>query len=111
MPIYACEVGRGNCTDFHSLFIGLARAAGIPARFVMGFPLPVGQSEGGITGYHCWAEFYDEGLGWVPLDASVNDGLGCPQNDGLRSPLFVVQDVLFRTWSLPPGSLPSPGKA
>jgi transglutaminase-like putative cysteine protease len=68
--LYACEVGRGNCTDFHSLFIGLARAAGIPARFVMGFPLPVDQSEGGITGYHCWAEFYDEGLGWVPLDAS-----------------------------------------
>jgi hypothetical protein len=39
---------------------------------------------------------------------TVNDGLGCPQNDGLRSPLFVVQDVLFRTWSLPLGS---PGKA
>jgi transglutaminase-like putative cysteine protease len=68
--LYACEVGRGNCTDFHSLFIGMARAAGIPARFVIGFPLPPGKSQGDITGYHCWAEFYDEGLGWVPIDAS-----------------------------------------
>lgn len=24
--LYACDVRRGNCTDFHSLFIGLARA-------------------------------------------------------------------------------------
>ncbi len=36
--LYACDVRRGNCTDFHSLFIGLARARGIPARFTIGFP-------------------------------------------------------------------------
>jgi len=68
--IYACEMGAGNCTDFHSLFIGMARAAGIPAVFVMGFPLPQGESEGDIAGYHCWAEFYDDRLGWLPIDAS-----------------------------------------
>jgi len=38
--IYACNVKKGNCTDFHALFIGMARAAGIPARFEIGFPLP-----------------------------------------------------------------------
>jgi hypothetical protein len=48
----------------------MARAAGIPARFVMGFPLPVGEDEGEVSGYHCWAEFHDERLGWVPIDAS-----------------------------------------
>jgi len=68
--VYACTVGAGNCTDFHSLFIGMARASGIPARFVMGLPVPAGQDEGEIRGYHCWAEFHDERLGWVPLDAS-----------------------------------------
>lgn len=68
--VYACDVGKGNCTDFHSLFIGMARASGIPARFVIGFPLPAEKSEGAISGYHCWAEFYDEGLGWIPVDAS-----------------------------------------
>jgi len=68
--IYACDVRRGNCTDFHSLFIGMARASGIPARFVMGFPVPEGVSEGEIPGYHCWAEFCIEGMGWLPIDAS-----------------------------------------
>ena len=35
----ACDIRAGNCTDFHSLFMSLARAKGIPARFVIGFPL------------------------------------------------------------------------
>ncbi|MBI3194808.1 MAG: transglutaminase domain-containing protein, partial [Ignavibacteriae bacterium] len=68
--IYACDVKRGNCTDFHSLFIGLARASGVPARFVIGFPLPVDKVHGEIGGYHCWAEFFAEGIGWIPVDAS-----------------------------------------
>jgi len=68
--LYACDARRGNCTDFHSLFIGMARASGIPARFVMGFPLPDDKEQGEISGYHCWAEFYTDELGWVPVDAS-----------------------------------------
>ena len=68
--LYACSVEKGNCTDFHSLFIGMCRARGIPARFTMGVPLPADQAEGTVPGYHCWAEFYIEGQGWVPVDAS-----------------------------------------
>ncbi|MDP6381277.1 MAG: transglutaminase-like domain-containing protein, partial [Phycisphaerae bacterium] len=68
--VRACLIRTGNCTDFHSLFIGEARALGLPARFVMGLPLPEDKSSGEILGYHCWAEFYLEGEGWVPLDAS-----------------------------------------
>jgi transglutaminase-like putative cysteine protease len=68
--IWACTSKRGNCTDFHSLFIGMARAAGIPSRFEIGFPLPGDQHEGAIAGYHCWAQFYVESYGWVPVDAS-----------------------------------------
>jgi transglutaminase-like putative cysteine protease len=67
---YACEERRGNCTDFHAIFIGYARAVGIPARFAIGFPLPADRGEGKIAGYHCWAEFYAKGIGWVPVDAS-----------------------------------------
>jgi transglutaminase-like putative cysteine protease len=66
--IYACNVKRGNCTDFHSLFIAIARSRGIPARFTIGFPLGAA-SAGKIPGYHCWAEFYAGGH-WVPVDAS-----------------------------------------
>jgi transglutaminase-like putative cysteine protease len=68
--VWACTSKRGNCTDFHSLFIGMMRASGIPARFEIGFPIPEGKTEGDITGYHCWAEFYLNGVGWVPVDAS-----------------------------------------
>jgi transglutaminase-like putative cysteine protease len=67
---YACENRRGNCTDFHAIFIGYARAVGIPARFSIGFPLPAARGAGQVGGYHCWAEFYARGIGWVPVDAS-----------------------------------------
>lgn len=68
--VYACDIGKGNCTDFHSLFITLARASQIPARFQMGIPLPE-SSEGEPSGnYHCWAEFYMDGKGWIPVDIS-----------------------------------------
>jgi transglutaminase-like putative cysteine protease len=66
--IYACNVKKGNCTDFHSLFIAIARSRGIPARFMIGFPLGSAKSDT-IPGYHCWAEFYSGGQ-WVPVDAS-----------------------------------------
>jgi transglutaminase-like putative cysteine protease len=67
---WACDRRRGNCTDFHALFTGLARAAGIPAKFEIGFPIPPQRGEGKIGGYHCWSEFYLDGYGWVPVDAS-----------------------------------------
>ncbi|KAA3637308.1 MAG: transglutaminase domain-containing protein [Calditrichaeota bacterium] len=68
--IYACDIRKGNCTDFHSLFIGMARSQGIPAKFSIGFPLPLNKQEGTIGGYHCWAEFYVDGYGWIPVDIS-----------------------------------------
>lgn len=68
--LWACDSRKGNCTDFHSLFIGEARALNMPARFIMGVPLPDDRKEGAIGGYHCWAEFYVDGTGWVPIDAS-----------------------------------------
>ena len=67
---YACDTKRGNCTDFHAVFIGFARAVDIPARFEIGFPIPAERGEGEIAGYHCWAEFYVPGYGWVPVDTS-----------------------------------------
>jgi len=67
---WACDTKRGNCTDFHALFIGLNRAEGIPAKFAIGFPIPPDRGQGEIAGYHCWAEFYLNGFGWVPVDAS-----------------------------------------
>ena len=67
--VYACDAKSGNCTEFHSLFISLARSAGIPSRFAVGASIPSERDEGGIDGYHCWAEFYAEGK-WWPVDIS-----------------------------------------
>jgi len=68
--LWACDAKRGNCTDFHSPFIGMLRADGIPARFDIGFPLPEKKDKGDIAGYHCWAEFYARKTGWIPVDIS-----------------------------------------
>ncbi|TFV97162.1 transglutaminase domain-containing protein [Algoriphagus kandeliae] len=66
---YACDSKTGNCSEFHSFFISLARSVGIPARFAIGASIPSDRDEGGIDGYHCWAEFYAEGK-WWPVDIS-----------------------------------------
>ncbi len=69
---FACDSARGNCTDYHSYFIALSRAAGIPARFAIGAAVPSNRDDGGVNGYHCWAEFYAEGK-WWPVDISEAD--------------------------------------
>jgi transglutaminase-like putative cysteine protease len=66
-----CSVG--NCNDIHALFISLGRSLNIPSRLVLGQafePPPPGQEACDLCGYHCWAEFFAPGLGWVPVDAS-----------------------------------------
>lgn len=68
--LYACDAKKGNCTDFHSLFIAMARSQGIPARFEIGFPLPADKHSAEIAGYHCWSDFYVDGKGWIPVDIS-----------------------------------------
>ncbi len=67
--MYACDARSGNCSDFHAYFIALARETGIPARFAIGAAIPSERNDGGIDGYHCWAEFFAEGK-WVPVDIS-----------------------------------------
>jgi transglutaminase-like putative cysteine protease len=67
---WACSERYGNCTDFHALFISLARSEDIPARFEIGFPVPEDRESGEIGGYHCWVEFFLPETGWFPIDAS-----------------------------------------
>ncbi len=68
--IWACDAKRGNCTDFHSLFIAMVRSEKIPSRFEIGFSIPADKPSGDIAGYHCWADFYTPELGWVLVDIS-----------------------------------------
>lgn len=70
---WVCDSRYGNCTDFHSLFISLARSQGLPSRFEIGFSIPTDKPEGPIAGYHCWAWFYADERGWIPVDISEAD--------------------------------------
>jgi len=58
----------GKCADITSVYIALARSAGVPAREVFGLRLGKKQKQDMSKGYHCWAEFYLPGTGWVQVD-------------------------------------------
>ena len=58
----------GKCADISSVFVALARAAGVPAREVFGLRLGKPGQTDLTDGHHCWAEFYLPGTGWVPVD-------------------------------------------
>jgi uncharacterized protein (TIGR03000 family) len=68
--VWACDSKFGNCSDFHSLFISMARGNKIPSKFEMGFPIPAMRGRGDVGGYHCWAWFLPNKRGWVPVDIS-----------------------------------------
>jgi transglutaminase-like putative cysteine protease len=67
----------GKCADLNALYVGLARAAGLPARDVYGIRVAkselgyksLGASSEKITkSQHCRAEVYLTEFGWVPVD-------------------------------------------
>ena len=60
--------GQGVCQDHTHIFIGAARAADIPARYVSGYLMMNDRIEQEAT--HAWAEAHIDGLGWVGFDIS-----------------------------------------
>jgi transglutaminase-like putative cysteine protease len=67
----------GKCADLNALYVGLARAAGLPARDAYGIRIArselgyksLGASSENVTkSQHCRAEVYIGGHGWVPVD-------------------------------------------
>ncbi|HXU88544.1 MAG TPA: transglutaminase domain-containing protein [Methylomirabilota bacterium] len=65
----------GKCADLNALFVGLTRAAKIPARDLYGIRVAdskefksLGKSGDVTKAQHCRAEFYDARYGWVPVD-------------------------------------------
>jgi transglutaminase-like putative cysteine protease len=67
----------GKCADLNALFVGLCRAAGVPARDVYGIRLApsafgyqqLGSGSANLTGaQHCRAEVYLQARGWTAMD-------------------------------------------
>ncbi|MBT1073813.1 transglutaminase-like domain-containing protein [Geobacter grbiciae] len=62
-PLDTLKSRKGNCQSHARLYTSLARAAGIPTRFVSG----LAYLEGKGFLYHSWAESYVDG-GWLQVD-------------------------------------------
>jgi transglutaminase-like putative cysteine protease len=101
----------GKCADLNALYVGLARAAGLPARDVYGLRVApskfgyrsLGAGSSNVTkAQHCRAEVHLAGLGWVPVDpADVRKVMleEPPTNLGLNDPKVVAaRRALFGSW-------------
>jgi transglutaminase-like putative cysteine protease len=101
----------GKCADLNALYVGLARAAGVPARDVYGIrvaPSRFGyQSLGAGTevitkAQHCRSEVYLAGFGWVPVDAADVRKVVLeepPTNLAIDDPNVVAaRKALFGSW-------------
>ena len=93
---------RGVCDEFANMFVSMARSQGIPARACAGISHQPKENAGtdeeeeknkgslitpryiGLKlGFHSWAEFYIEGVGWIPVDATWASGGSEPFSDAL----------------------------
>jgi transglutaminase-like putative cysteine protease len=98
----------GKCADINSLFVGLCRAVGIPAR--ENFGIRVGPSKnfkslgkvGNVTGaQHCRAEFYLRGAGWVPVDPADVRKVVLEEKLELQNPAVQkIREQLFGSWEM-----------
>lgn len=65
---YAYQTGKGDCTEYATLFAAMCRSQGIPVRLVQGYLCDSDTKAG-----HIWAEFYIPPYGWVPADPTGDD--------------------------------------
>lgn len=66
---------RANCATYAAMFFNLCQRTGIPARRCAGFvfsPSKEDEQATSVSG-HNWAEFYVEGIGWIPVDPTMGD--------------------------------------
>src|SRR5256885_574359 len=103
----------GKCADLNALYVGLARAAGLPARDVYGVRVArsqfgyrsLGAGTANITrAQHCRAEVHLAGFGWVPVDpADVRKVVleEKAQPTDLNDPVVqAVRPKLFGAWEM-----------
>ena len=103
----------GKCADLNALYVGLARAAGLPARDVYG--IRVAKSEMGYKSLgvpsdnvtkaqHCRAEVYLSAYGWVPVDPADVRKVMLEEPPGNRPPddemVRKARARLFGSWEM-----------
>jgi transglutaminase-like putative cysteine protease len=99
----------GKCADLNALYVGLARAAGLPARDVYGIRLVPSKfgykslgagTEAVSKARHCRAEVFLAGFGWFPVDpADVRKEP--PGHLALNDPMVeAARKTLFGAWEI-----------
>ncbi len=98
----------GKCADINGLMVGLARAAGFPARDVYGirvadsrqFP-SIGKSGDISKAQHCRAEVFLEDAGWFPVDPADVRKVVLEQKLAIDHPdVAALRERLFGTWEM-----------
>jgi transglutaminase-like putative cysteine protease len=98
----------GKCADINGLMVGLARAAGFPARDVYGirvadsrvFP-SLGKSGDISKAQHCRAEVFLEDAGWFPIDPADVRKVVLEQKLAVDSPeVRALRERLFGSWEM-----------
>lgn len=101
----------GKCADLNALYVGLARAAGLPARDVYGVRVAdskfgyksLGKSGDITKAQHCRAEVWLAGYGWVPVDPADVRKVVLEERPGLTLKDEVVvaaRQKLFGAWEM-----------
>jgi len=98
----------GKCADINGLMVGLARAAGFPARDVYGirvadsrqFP-SLGRSGDISKAQHCRAEVFLEDAGWFPVDPADVRKVVLEQKLPIDHPdVRALREHLFGNWEM-----------
>jgi transglutaminase-like putative cysteine protease len=103
----------GKCGDLNAMFVGLARSVGIPARDIYGVRVAPSQfgykslglgSPNASKGQHCRAEFYAQGVGWVPVDPADVRKVVLEEPPGTLSvndpKVLAMRKKLFGAWEM-----------
>ncbi|MBM3620946.1 MAG: transglutaminase domain-containing protein [Alphaproteobacteria bacterium] len=97
----------GKCGDLNALFVGLLRAAGVPARGVYGVRVApsahysaMGTRNVDISkAQHCRAEFWTAATGWVPADPADVRKVVLDDKLTLNEPKMAdLRRFLFGSW-------------
>jgi len=107
---FMLETGNlgGKCADINSLFVGMARAVGIPARELFGIRVAdsahfksLGKSGDVSKAQHCRAEFYLAGFGWIPVDPADVRKVVLEEKLPLTDPKVAdARNRLFGNWEM-----------
>ena len=94
LDYFILESREGYCSFYATAFVLLARAEGIPARYVQGYNVNT-ESKQAMYVYssmaHAWAEVYFEGAGWVTFE--VTPGYEKQAYNGPSYPYYTLPSI------------------